>query len=538
MSQAADRYRRSETRALLQWALQHQREGRLADATSVYELVLRRQPRHFDALHMLGVLAMQTQHPERAVTLITEALSQNPASAAAHGNLAEAFMALRRFEEAVNSYGMAIALRPGYADTYLGRANALRELGRPEEALGSCDQAVILRPDLARAYICRALILRSMQRYEETLACCDRALLTQPDLPDAWDKLGAALREVNHFEEALGVFEIASNEWPDLPSPRMNAGTVHLQLGRTEPGWQLYDWRNKPGGPVPGRVWSKPRWYGEESLTDKTILLWSEQGLGDTIQFCRYATLLESRGAHVILSVQAGLCALLKTLSPTVRVVAESEAPPAFDVHCPLLSLPLAFGTTTGSVPATTPYLTADPDRVLHWRQRLGTAGFRIGICWQGSTLPIDTGRSFPLKLFDAISRIAGIRLISLQKGPGSEQLRNAPAGMTVETLGDDYDAGPDGFLDSAAVMGCLDLVVTSDTSIAHLAGALGCPTWLVLRNVPEWRWLLDREDSPWYPHHRLYRQETRGDWQSIFDRMYRELRTRCDPERGRERHR
>ncbi len=521
---------------MLQRALQHQREGRLADAKTVYELVLQRQPRHSDALHMLGALAMQSQRPERAVTLITEALSQTPSSAAAHGNLAEAFMALRRFEEAVSSYGMAIALRPGHANAYLGRATALRELGRLDQALGSCDQAVTLRPDLARAYICRALILRSMQRYEETLACCDRALLTQPDLPDAWDKLGAALREVNHFEEALGVFEIAGNAWPDLPSPRMNAGTVHLQLGQTEPGWQLYDWRNKPGGPVLSRVWSKPRWYGEESLTGKTILLCSEQGLGDTIQFCRYVTLLEARGAHVILSVQDRLCALLKTLSLTARVIAESEEPPAFEVHCPLLSLPLAFGTTTATIPATTPYLTADPDRVQRWRQRVGDVGFRIGICWQGSTLPIDIGRSFPLKLFDPISRLTGVRLISLQMGPGSEQLRSAPAGMTIETLGDDFDAGPDGFLDSAAVMGTLDLVITSDTSIAHLAGALGCPTWLVLRHVPEWRWLLDREDSPWYPHHRLFRQQSRGDWQSVFDRMYSELRNRRDLERGPER--
>jgi tetratricopeptide (TPR) repeat protein len=523
MNSAGDR-RVVATRALLQRGLSQQREGRFVEAELTYEAVLRGYPNHFDALHMLGVLALQTQRPQRAVELITRALAQKSNIAAAHSNFAEALVALRRFEEAERSFGIASALRPGHAETYLGRANALRELGRLEEALASCDQAITLRPDIARAHIGRAFILRAMERPDEMLASCDTALLTQPDAPDAWDKLGAALREINRFDEALAVLETAISEWPDSASSHMNAGVINLQLGRTDPGWRLYDWRNKVGGPVPGLTWPQPRWYGEESLAGKTILIWAEQGLGDTIQFCRYARLLETHDAKVVLSVQARLCALMKTLSPTIEVIAESDPPPKFDLHSPLMSLPLAFNTTPATTPAAIPYLSADPLRLKHWRERLVSHGFKIGICWQGSKLPIDVGRSYSLQLLQRISQIAGVRLVSLQKGPGSEQLLTLPIGMPVETLGPDFDEGPNAFIDTAAAMNNLDLVITSDTSIAHLAGALGRPTWVALKDVPEWRWLLEREDSPWYPQHRLFRQTRRGDWESVIDRMHAEL--------------
>jgi tetratricopeptide (TPR) repeat protein len=509
---------------VLERALAHQREGRLADAERAYEQVLRQHPNHFDALHMLGVVALQTQRPERAVELITKALPQKPTIAAAHNHLAKALADLGRFEDALASYDTVITLRPSFSDAYIGRASVLRHLERLDEALATCDQAIALRPDVALAYICRALILRSMQRPEDALASCDKAIATQPELAETWDRLGAALRDMNELEEALAVFEIAITQWPDFASAHMNAGMSYLQLGRADPGWSLYDWRNKHGGPVAGRTWPKPRWHGDESLAGKTLLVWSEQGLGDTIQFCRYATLLESCGARVVLSVQSRLCALLKGLGSTIEVIAEKDAPPKFDLHCPLLSLPLACGTTIKSIPSVVPYLVPEPERVMRWRQRLGSEGFKVGICWQGSKLPIDVGRSFPLGLFHGISRISGVRLISLQKGPGSEQLTTMPAGMTVETLGEEFDAGPDAFVDTAAVMQSLDLVITSDTSIAHVAGALARPTWVALKQVPEWRWLLGREDSPWYPTARLFRQKKRGDWEDVFERLRVEL--------------
>ncbi len=514
----------ADTRDLLERALAHQRAGRLRDAERAYERVLQRHPSHFDALHMLGVVALQTQRPARAVELITRALPQKPTVGAAHNHLAKALVDLGRFEEAISSYDIAISLRPGFADAYVGRATALRYLERFDEALASCDQAIALRPDVALAYICRALIFRFMQRPEEALASCDKAIATQPELAETWDKLGAALRDLNQLEEALSVFETAIEQWPDFAPAHMNAGMSYLQLGRADPGWSLYDWRNQHGGPVAGRTWPKPRWHGDEPLVGKTLLVWSEQGLGDTIQFCRYATLLESRGAKVILSVQSRLRAVLKGLGSTIDVITEKDTPPNFDLHCPMLSLPLAFGTTIETTPSAVPYLVPEVERVLRWRQSLGGEGFKIGISWQGSKLPIDVGRSFPLSLFHGISRISGVRLISLQKGPGSEQLANVPAGMAVEPLGEEFDGGPDAFVDTAAVMQSLDLVITSDTSIAHLAGALARPTWIALKQVPEWRWLLEREDSPWYPTARLFRQQRRGDWEDVFQRMQIEL--------------
>jgi hypothetical protein len=254
------------------------------------------------------------------------------------------------------------------------------------------------------------------------------------------------------------------------------------------------------------------------------VFVEAEQGLGDTIHFCRYLRLLEARGARVVFAVQPALRALLRTLSPTIELIAQGTRPEEFDFFCPLLSLPLAFRTTLDTIPVDVPYLYADPERCERWRHRLGNAGFRVGICWQGSRKPIDVGRSFPLVHYQGIAAIAGVRLISLQKGDGAEQLRTRPGSMMVEELGDDFDEEPGAFLDTAALMRHLDLVVTSDTATAHLAGALGCRAWVALKYAPDWRWLLERRDSPWYPSLRLFRQPELGDWESVFACIRREL--------------
>jgi tetratricopeptide (TPR) repeat protein len=514
----------ADTRALLERALAHHQNGLIEEAERSYEHVLRREPDHFDALHMLGVLALQTGRPDRAVELITRALSQRPTVAAAHNHLAKALADLARFEDAIACYSVAIELRPSFVDAYLGRATALRHVGRLGEALADCDGAIALRPDVGQAHICRAVTLRFMERAEEALESCYQALVTQPELPDAWDKVGSALRDVGQLDEAIAVLGTAIREWPDFASACMNAGMTHLLLGRPDPGWSLYDRRLSPAGPVIGRILPGSRWSGEQEIAGRTLLVWSEQGLGDTIQFCRFARILESRGAKVILSVQHNLRALLRTLGSAIQVVDDGSEPPAYDWHSPLLSLPLALTMGSETMASAVPYLSAEPERVQRWRERLGGEGFRIGICWQGSRLPIDVGRSFPLALFREISQIPNVRLISLQKGHGTEQLHSTPDGLTVRTLGEDCDAGPDAFLDTAAVMETLDLIITSDTSIAHLAGALGRPTWVALKHVPDWRWQLDRNDSPWYPTHQLFRQQRSRDWEGVFDRMHAEL--------------
>jgi hypothetical protein len=254
--------------------------------------------------------------------------------------------------------------------------------------------------------------------------------------------------------------------------------------------------------------------------------------LGDTIQFVRYGALAQERGARIVLAVQKPLVRLLsESLTPPAEAVVEQDASPlAFDYDISTMSLPLAFGTTPDNAPAQVgngrvPYLKADPERAARWKERLGETGLRIGICWRGGRPGNDMGRGFPLALLAPIAALPGVRLISLQKGEGVSQLAALPPGMAVETLGNDFDNGPDAFLDTIAVMEGLDLVISCDTSIAHLAGALARPLWLATKLAPEWRWLLDRGDSVWYPTARLFRQQSPGDWSNVFAEMEAELR-------------
>jgi hypothetical protein len=323
----------------------------------------------------------------------------------------------------------------------------------------------------------------------------------------------------------LQSYDSATRLKPDFADAHSGKSYLLLLLGEFNRGWQIYEWRKKDTANRGGlRSFSQPEWLGDENIAGKTLLIQCEQGLGDTIQFCRYAQLAEARGAKVIISTQDALMRLLKDLSPTVEIIDSSSTPANFDYHVALLSMPLAFKTDERGIPADIPYLRAEPDRAERWRLRLGDHGFKIGVAWQGSKLGTHFGKSFQVTWLRDISQLPSIRLISLQKNEGSEQVTTLPDGMKVETLGDDFDCGPDAFLDTAAVMENLDLVITADTSIAHLAGALGRPTWVALRLVPDWRWLLDRHDSPWYPTMRLFRQQTRDDWSSVFSAMEREL--------------
>jgi hypothetical protein len=266
-------------------------------------------------------------------------------------------------------------------------------------------------------------------------------------------------------------------------------------------------------------------WLGQEGLCGNTILLHAEQGLGDTLQFCRYAQMVSALGARVILECPRALAPLLKTLPGVDILMAAGDGLPPFDFHCPLASLPLAFKTRLDCIPAPIPYLYLPPERIYQWGQVLGQEGLRIGVCWQGQPSLVDQGRSFPLKMLKPLSEIPGVRLISLHKGAGEGQLQDLLPGMTVQSLGPNLDE--DGaFLDTAAVMKHCHLVVTSDTAIAHLAGAMGVPVWVALKFVPDWRWMLHRSHSPWYPTMRLFRQSAPGDWGPVFAAMAAELQS------------
>jgi hypothetical protein len=266
-------------------------------------------------------------------------------------------------------------------------------------------------------------------------------------------------------------------------------------------------------------VLAKPVWFGDD-IADKVLLVYAEQGLGDTLQFVRYLPWVVTRAHHVVFMVQPALLRLLNPIEG-VTLIGQDAVPPDFDVRCPLLSLPRIFATDAETIPATVPYLQADPKSVERWRLRLGEQGLRIGIAWQGNAkVKIDRGRSIPLHCFAPLAAIPGVRLISLQKNFGLDQLAQCPPWLKIESPGPDFDNGPGAFLDTAAVMKNLDLVITSDTAVAHLAGALGCETWVALKKIPDWRWQLDRPDSPWYPTMRLFRQQTAGDWTSVFSEI------------------
>jgi hypothetical protein len=332
------------------------------------------------------------------------------------------------------------------------------------------------------------------------------------------------LKALGRFNEAIAAFTRVVTLEPNLAEARYLLAQLHLARGDLARGWEEYEWRWKLReyewiNEVAG-VASKPIW-STEALSEKTILICAEQGLGDTLQFVRFVPMAVAAAKRVILLVQPPLKPLLANFAGVTLLGLDEPPPPDFDLYCPLLSLPRRFKTTLETLPAEVPYLYADPAAVERWRRRIGEHGFKIGIVWQGKPgVKIDLGRSFPLAALAPLAGVAGVRLISLQKNFGVEQLAELPEGMVVESLGSDYDAGPGAFLDASAVMMCLDLVVTSDTAIAHLAGALGRPAWVALKAIPDWRWLLSTPRSPWYPSLRLFRQPSPGNWSDLFAEM------------------
>jgi Flp pilus assembly protein TadD len=482
--QSEDHHRLPEplTSELLHRAFSLHQQGQMVDAAHLYEQILAREPSNFDALHLLGLTAHQSGDHQRAVDLISAALSIDRTQPDACTNLGLALRGLGRYSEALAFADAAIALRPRSSSGHSNRGNILRDMKRLPEALASLDQAVAIDPSDAVAQCNRGNVLQDLGRLEEALTCFDRAIALQPDLA------------VAKFNKALAL----------------------LLTGRFEEGWPLYESRV-----VQGRLsLPQPPWLGGKEIGGRTVLLHSEQGLGDTLQFCRYANLVKDKQARVVLRVPASLAGLVATLQGVDAVVSEFDALPEFDEHCPLPSLPLAFGTRLDSIPGPSPYLFSRPERREFWSRRLGEkGGLRVGLAWSGTWCATHGyNRSIPLE----------------------ELLRHLPAGPTYVCLQKDVRAIDQAALDSsdirdlrdeirdfedtAALCDLMDLVISIDTSVAHLAGALGRPTWVLLACVPDWRWLLDREDCPWYPTARLYRQPEPGKWSPILEQAAADL--------------
>lgn len=495
------------------------RLGHVARAQTAYEGILTAHPRHAGSLHHLGLISARASDYQRAIELLGKAAKADPHNACVHYDRARALYLAGQFESSLTCYNRAIAIRPGYAEAHLGRGNALRALGNLEAALASHDEAIALRRDYAEAHSNRGVVLRELNRLDSALESFARALAIREDAAETHFNRGIVLSELGELDAAVRSYDRAIALKPDAAETYCHRAMALLIQGRLEAGWRDYEWRWK------NRGWSTfrdrralpaPLWLGEQGLAGKTILLFGEQGLGDTLQFCRYAELVAQLGADVILEVQRPLVSLLAGLG-NARVIARGAALPHFDYQCPLLSMPLAFRTRLETIPSRGRYLRADADNVARWRVRLGkkTRPF-IGLVWSGSaTHRSDRNRS--VQLAELLRYLPpGPQYVSLQKevrANDSDALRSNPAILDVADQLNDFG-------DTAALCDCLDLVISVDTGVAHLSAALGKTTWIMLPFAPDWRWLLNRSDSPWYATATLFRQARPGDWSTVFEQV------------------
>lgn len=496
--------------------------GDWSEAARLSQRILSRDAENFDALYLLGTIKAQTQYFEDAAELLSRAVALKPDSADAHNNLGNALLKLNRAEQALASCGRALELQPDLHEALLNRGQALHDLKRYIEALDSCDRALKIKPDDLTSLNCRGNALRGLNRPIEALASFDRALKLWPGAAEFLNNRGVVLDDLNLSTQALESFEHALRLKPDYPEVRLHLSLCRLRMGHFTLGWAEYEIRWKVGSiTTPKRKFAQPKWLGTESLKNKTILLHWEQGLGDTLQFCRYVKLVRALSATVLLEVQSPLQTLLVDLEGASMVVPSGTTLPPFDYHCPLLSLPLAFKTEANSIPTDIPYIYSDTAKVATWQHTLGKkAKPRVGLVWSGNTTHVnDNNRSLTLQ---QILPLLGdwANWFSLQK---EVRTNDAPLLSTQKIIRHFGEQLKD-FADTAALVELMDVVVTVDTSVAHLAGAMGKAVWILLPFSPDWRWLLEQDDSPWYPSARLFRQSAPGDWEGVINRVHAEL--------------
>lgn len=534
--------------AIRQRAALLSQSGQLDKAADLYRKLLLRFPKNPGVLTDLGTLNLQLGDPAAGIPLLDRSLEIKPDQPAALCNRGIGLRRLGRFEEALASFDRALALAPDLAAVWRNRGAVLHDLQRFDESLSSCNRSIELDPQDATAHMNRGNALQSLKSFAEALDCYEYALKLNPGLADVhhnrcvvlkefgrcaealascnraialnpasaiyYNTLGMVFENLGRLKEAIAEYQHATDLAPDLAEARMNTGMLLLLSGNFAEGWKLNEWRwhifmQKKF------VWHfpQPLWLGEPSLAGKTLLIHAEQGFGDSIQFCRFLPLLEASGARIVFEVPAPLVSLLATLQSDSTIVKWGDPLPEFDLHCPIMSLPLACKTTLASIPASVPYLYADSSRQSFWRQLLGSkTHLRVGLVWSGSTEhPNDRIRSIPFALLAPLWQLP-VEFHVLQKDIREDAVAGLAqvdrAHMHAEELHD--------FADTAALVAEMDMVISVDTSLAHLAGALGKPVWILLPFVPDYRWLLDRDDSPWYPTATLFRQPAIGDWPSV----------------------
>jgi Tfp pilus assembly protein PilF len=502
------------------------REGRTAEAQETYTEILRLQPEHAAALLFSAVIALDASEPLRASVLAQRAIDVEPGNAAAHLCLGHALSRRGRAAEALASFDRALALVPDAPGVQLHRGNALKDLRRFERALEAYAAALAAEPAAPIALTNRGNVLAELGKRAEALASYDQAIAAAPDCLDAHVNRASLLGDLGSLAAARAAYDRAIAI--DAASAVAHFGRAFLCLlsGDFELGWVDYEWRWRvEDSPTRREVrnFPEPRWQGGVSPAGKTILLHREQGLGDAIQFARYVPLLAAQGASVILEVHEPLRPLLAELTGCSRIIARGDPLPNFDLWCPLLSLPLAFNTRVESIPLPEGYLRADAERVLAWQHRLGPKTRpRVGLVWSGGTThPNDRNRSVALSALrpHLPPQFEYVCLQDTIRAPDLESLHSGCGAGEPGTIREFCDDLVD-FAETAALVECLDLVISVDTSVAHLGGALGKPTWILLPASPDWRWMRDREDSPWYRSVRLFRQSEPDAWTPVFERV------------------
>lgn len=479
--------------------------GRFAEALDAHERALTLRPDSPRMLYNRAAALLRLSRPRDALVSLDRALTLSPNFPEALHNRGVALLKLRRPVEALEAIDQALAIKPDYRQALRSRGMVLVELHRPEEALAACG-ALLASDDSALRV--RAAALMEMNRPDDAIKDLERAIPGDDDPAAVWTLRAQALHKLGQFDEALSCYREAMKVEPTNPVCQWNLSNIELTQGNFADGWRWYEARWAMDGLAPPV--DRPPWLGESELTGKTILLHCEQGYGDTMQFSRYAPLLAAKGAKVILRVQPALRDLMSSL-PGVSCVVDTDQPlPVSDLYCPVASLPLAMGTTLKSIPAEVPYLAADPDSMSRWSKKLGERTLpRVGFVVSGNPQHRnDRNRSMPLVLMEPLLQL-NAEFVLVQQAIDERDRAILERHRELRFFGPELKS----FSDTAALLSQIDLLISVDTSVAHLAGALGKPTWIMLPLTPDWRWLLNREDSPWYPTARLFRQMERGDW-------------------------
>ncbi len=574
-------------RKLLQKGIKHHRAGRRGPAKACYQRGLKADPKCPQALHLLGLLAQDARQYQESIEFIERALTLSPNDPDALNSLAESYLGLGEFEQAIHHYQRLVNLRPESAVAQTHLANTLERFGDLKAASVAYRRALALQPDSAEACCQLAEVLRQSEQFDEAKRLCEQALKLDPARVETYCTLAVVLTEMKDLAGAVEVLQRAAALEADSPLVALALGTyfakcgdlaaaeasyrravkldpntslthfrlgatlsqlgdragaresyerafalnpqsheiishiglLHLAEGNFALGWSEYEHRDSAR--QARRNFSQPQWKGEP-LNGARIFLHAEQGIGDTLQSIRYIPLVSARGGRILLGIQTRLRRLLAGTEGVWRFVYEGETPPEFDFHCPLLSLPLAFGTDLNSIPGKIPYVHPAPELVEFWKKRLQENPFCIGVVWGGNPKhPYELWRSIKLDQLAPLTKLSGTTFYSLQMGPPAQELKGV--GSRVKII--DLQSGQRDFADTAAIVANLDLVISIDTSVAHLAGAMGKPVWILLHKSPDWRWLLERDDSPWYPTARLFRQSTLGNWQDVLTRVELELR-------------